>query len=117
MYAVDVNERALELTRANAAAAGLGNVRACLPGRGAGRREVRPHLVEPADPGGQGGAPRPARHLAAAADRRRARRYLVVQKNLGADSLQRWLRESLELPCDRFAVAKGFRVLRVSRRG
>ena len=43
--------------------------------------------------------------------------YLVVQKNLGADSLQRWLRESLELPCDRFAVAKGFRVLRVSRGG
>jgi hypothetical protein len=43
--------------------------------------------------------------------------YLVVQKNLGADSLQRWLRESLGLPCDRFAVAKGFRVLQVSRRG
>jgi 16S rRNA G1207 methylase RsmC len=43
--------------------------------------------------------------------------YLVVQKNLGADSLQRWLRESLGLPCDRFAVAKGFRVLRVSRGG
>ena len=41
--------------------------------------------------------------------------YLVVQKNLGADSLQRWVRESLELPCDRVAVAKGFRVLRVSR--
>jgi 16S rRNA (guanine1207-N2)-methyltransferase len=43
--------------------------------------------------------------------------YLVVQKNLCADSLQRWLRESLALPCDRVAVAKGFRVLRVSRAG
>jgi len=45
--------------------------------------------------------------------------YLVVQKNLGADSLQRWVTDGggpLEgLACDRFESARGFRVLRVHR--
>ena len=44
--------------------------------------------------------------------------YLVVQKNLGADSLQRWLSE--QLPAEVYAVSrhasdKGFRVLEVRR--
>lgn len=44
--------------------------------------------------------------------------YLVVQKNLGSDSLQRWLGE--QLPAEayavgRFALDKGFRVLEVRR--
>lgn len=38
--------------------------------------------------------------------------WLVVGKNLGGDSLQRWLREQ-GFGCDRQASAKGFRVLRV----
>ena len=38
--------------------------------------------------------------------------WLVVGKNLGGDSLQRWLREQ-GFGCDRHASAKGFRVLRV----
>jgi 16S rRNA G1207 methylase RsmC len=38
--------------------------------------------------------------------------YLVVGRNLGADSLQRWLREQ-GYGCDRLASAKGFRVLQV----
>ena len=41
--------------------------------------------------------------------------YLVVGKNLGGDSLQRWL-EGQGFPTERIASAKGFRVLR-SRRG
>jgi 16S rRNA G1207 methylase RsmC len=44
--------------------------------------------------------------------------YLVVQKNLGADSLQRWLADRLdprELAIGRYATAKGFRVLSVGR--
>jgi 16S rRNA G1207 methylase RsmC len=40
---------------------------------------------------------------------------MVVGKNLGADSLQRWLAEQ-GFPTDRLASAKGFRILR-SRRG
>ena len=39
--------------------------------------------------------------------------HLVVQRNLGADSLQAWLRAELGLTADRVASAKGFRVLRV----
>jgi 16S rRNA (guanine1207-N2)-methyltransferase len=38
--------------------------------------------------------------------------YLVVGRNLGADSLQRWLREE-GYACERLASAKGFRVLQV----
>jgi hypothetical protein len=43
----------------------------------------------------------------------------VVQKNLGADSLHRWLED--EMPAGfstiRVNTAKGFRVLRVKNRG
>jgi 16S rRNA (guanine1207-N2)-methyltransferase len=42
------------------------------------------------------------------------RAVLVVGKNLGADSLQRWLGEQ-GYPTDRLASAKGFRVLQSSR--
>lgn len=47
--------------------------------------------------------------------------YLVVQKNLGSDSLQRWIGSVLSeevdsgLLVDRHASSKGFRVLRVTR--
>jgi hypothetical protein len=44
--------------------------------------------------------------------------YLVVQKNLGSDSLQRWLGEHLpagEFRVTRHASDKGFRVLAVTR--
>ena len=43
------------------------------------------------------------------------RAVLVVGKNLGADSLQRWLGEQ-GWPTERLASAKGFRVLEVRRR-
>lgn len=39
--------------------------------------------------------------------------YLVVQRNLGADSLHRWLEEDLGMRTERVASAKGFRVLHV----
>ena len=39
--------------------------------------------------------------------------YLVVQKNLGSDSLQRWIEADLGMPCARVASSKGFRVLEV----
>lgn len=114
VWAVDVTERALDLTRRNAQALGLNNVRA-----------VRPEDV-PADtpfaaiwsnPPIRIG--KPAVHelmrtwlprLAKGADA-----HLVVGKNLGADSLQRWITSELGLPTERTASSKGFRVLRVSR--
>ena len=116
VFAVDVNERALQLARANAAAADLENVRACLPDEVP--PEVRFDLIwsnPPIRVGKQALHDLLGKWLPRMADQGEA--YLVVQKNLGADSLQRWLRESLELLCDRVAVAKGFRVMRVSPAG
>jgi len=116
VYAVDVNERALQLARENAAAAGLDNVRAALPDEvPAGLRFDLVWSNPPIRVGKEALHDLLGSWLPRLTDDGEA--YLVVQKNLGADSLQRWLRESLQLPCDRFAVAKGFRVLRVSRRG
>jgi 16S rRNA (guanine1207-N2)-methyltransferase len=43
--------------------------------------------------------------------------YLVVSKNLGADSLQRWIGEDLGLDTHRRSSSKGFRVLRIWRSG
>lgn len=44
--------------------------------------------------------------------------YLVVQKNLGSDSLQQWLTTTLgaDFAVDRFATDKGFRILSVDRK-
>lgn len=42
--------------------------------------------------------------------------YLVVQKNLGSDSLQKWLVQTFpELETSRYATSKGFRIIRVHR--
>jgi 16S rRNA (guanine1207-N2)-methyltransferase len=46
----------------------------------------------------------------------RGRAVMVVGKNLGADSLQRWLGET-GYPTERIASAKGFRVLESRRSG
>jgi hypothetical protein len=45
--------------------------------------------------------------------------WLVVQRNLGSDSLHRWLEGDLpdEYTVARTATSKGFRVLHVKRRG
>ena len=44
------------------------------------------------------------------------RAVLVIGRNLGADSYQRWLREQ-GWACERLGSAKGFRVLEVRRSG
>ena len=116
VYAVDVNERALDLARANAAATGLDNVRVCRPDEVPAH--VRFDLVWSNPPIRVG---KPALHdllrLWLPRLTPEGAAYLVVQKNLGADSLQRWLVESLEVRCERYAVSKGFRILRVSQAG
>lgn len=112
--AVDVNERALDLVRRNAAALGCDRVRA-----------VRAQHVDPglrydviwSNPPIRVG--KSALHdllslwLPRLAPDGRA--WLVVGKQLGADSLQRWVGSELDLRCERTATSKGFRVLRVSR--
>ncbi|MGN8246386.1 class I SAM-dependent methyltransferase [Cellulomonas soli] len=115
VWAVDVNERALDLTRRNAARHGLGAVHAVRPEQvpddvrfaaiwsnppiRVGKEALHAlllHWLPRLVPGGAA--------------------HLVVGKNLGADSLQRWLAEQLGASAvvDRVGSAKGFRVLRVT---
>lgn len=114
VWAIDVNPRAVELTRVNATAAGLDGIRAVAP------EEVPDDVTFTAiwsNPPIRIG--KPALHgllgtwLGRLAPGGTA--SLVVQRHLGADSLQRWISEELGMPTRRLASAKGFRVLRVSR--
>ena len=112
--AVDVNERALLLARENAAAAGVADrVEAMLPGEVAAEATYDEIWSNPPIRIGK-----QALHdllltwLPQLAPDGRA--VLVVGKNLGADSLQRWLGEQ-GWPTTRLASAKGFRVLEVRR--
>ena len=112
VWAVDVNERALDLTRANAERHGV-TVHASLP------EDVPAGLVLDeiwSNPPIRIG--KPALHellltwlprLGPAGVAR-----MVVGKNLGADSLQRWLGEQ-GWPTRRAASSKGFRVLETGR--
>lgn len=112
VWAVDVNERALELTRLNAERHGL-DVTACRPDDVPDN--VRFDAIWSNPPIRVG---KEALHelllqwLPRLADDGEAR--LVVGKNLGADSLQRWL-TGQGWPTERVASGQGFRIL-VTRR-
>jgi 16S rRNA (guanine1207-N2)-methyltransferase len=110
VWAVDVNERAVLLARENAKALGLGDrYQACLPD------DVPADLTfdeiwsnPPIRVGKQALHDLLQRWLPRLAPGGRA--VMVVGRNLGADSLQRWLDEQ-GYPTTRLASAKGFRVL------
>ena len=117
VWAVDVNERSLDLTRRNASVMGLTNVNAVLPADvpaditfmtmwsnppiRVGKEELHAMLSF--------WLPR----LDSGTDA-----WMVVQKNLGSDSLQRWLELSFpdSFTFSRAATNKGYRVLRGRRR-
>jgi 16S rRNA (guanine1207-N2)-methyltransferase len=112
VWAVDVNQRALALTLANAERAGLANVRCALPDD--------PGLPPVFDviwsnPPIRIGKDALHRLLAGWLGRLSpgAAAFLVVQKNLGSDSLQQWLRES-GWSAERVAARVGYRVLKVT---
>jgi 16S rRNA (guanine1207-N2)-methyltransferase len=111
VWAVDVNARALELCAANAERAGLGNVRCTAPDDPAVPAAFRLIWSNPPIRIGK-----PALHALLATWLARlepaAAAYLVVQRHLGSDSLQRWL-ESTGWPAQRVAARSGYRVLRV----
>lgn len=114
VWAVDVTERALDLTSRNAASLGLGNIRAVRP------EEVPADLPFAAiwsNPPIRIGKPAVHAMLRIWLPRlaKGAEAHLVVGKNLGADSYARWITTELGLPTDRTASSKGFRVLRVTR--
>ncbi|MDP9026509.1 MAG: methyltransferase [Actinomycetota bacterium] len=117
VWAVDVNQRALDLVRRNAESLGLTNINAVTPDDvpadisfmtvwsnppiRVGKNELHSMLLqwlprlEPETDG-----------------------WLVVQRNLGSDSLHRWLQAELPdgFAVSRAATSKGFRVLRARHR-
>lgn len=116
VYGVDVNERSIELARLNAQNLGLDNVVVGRP------ESVDPELEfdtiwsnPPIRIGKEGLHELLLQWLPRLAPGGEA--WMVVQKNLGSDSLQKWL--VAQLPGDwsvtREATAKAFRVLKVSR--
>ncbi|MFJ4209839.1 class I SAM-dependent methyltransferase [Paenarthrobacter sp. NPDC089675] len=116
VHAVDVNERCIALTNENAASLGLTNVKASRPEEvpadvefstiwsnppiRIGKDELHSLLLTwlpRLAPGGNA--------------------WLVVQKNLGSDSLQRWLAAELDstFTVTRESTSKSFRILRVRK--
>ena len=115
VWAIDVNERSLELTRMNAEKLGLANIRAV-------------HIDEvPADLKFTGIWSNPpirvgkealheilTKWLVRLEDECEA--YLVVSKDLGADSLLKWMQTEFEnLQSERIETAKGFRIIRSAK--
>ncbi len=117
VWAIDVNERALDLVRRNARTLGLENVNAVQPADvpddiafmtiwsnppiRVGKNELH-GLLERWIP-----------RLSSGCDA-----WLVVQRNLGSDSLQRWMQSSFpeEYSFSRASTNKGYRVLRARKR-
>jgi 16S rRNA (guanine1207-N2)-methyltransferase len=120
VWAVDVNERAVELCRANAAALGAGAVRASTvtDGRPFGDvpDDVELDLIWSNPPVRIG---KPALHalLGRWLDRLAptGRAWLVVQKHLGSDTLARWL-DGQGWPTERVSSRAGYRLLAVDPR-
>jgi len=113
VWAVDVNHRAVELCRDNAAALGLANLRAV------DTTEVPDDLAVDvlwSNPPIRIG--KPALHDLLTTWLRRltptGTAVLVVQKHLGSDSLQRWLDET-GWSTDRLGSRAGYRLLEVAR--
>ncbi|MFT4186538.1 MAG: methyltransferase [Micrococcaceae bacterium] len=113
VYAVDVNERSLELTQANAKKLKLHNIKTTAPEgihQGlkfdliwsnppikVGKKELHNILNTWLPRLNEGGTA-----------------YLVVAKKLGAESLLKWLQQEYPaMECSRFARDKGFHVLKV----
>ena len=116
IYAIDVNERSLQLTKMNAEKLGISNIIVCKPENvpqeimfdeiwsnppiRVGKKVLHEILNLWIKKLVQGGTAR-----------------LVVQKNLGSDSLHKWLMEefSPEFDSTRIDSSKTFRVLKVSK--
>lgn len=115
VWAVDVNTRALDVVRRNAEKLGLTNVSPVTPDRVPDSVEFAAIWSNPPIRVGKdelhGMLERWLPRLAPDSDA-----WLVVQRNLGSDSLHRWLQDTFpQLTTTRAAVAKGYRVLRAHR--
>ncbi|HVT69458.1 MAG TPA: methyltransferase [Trebonia sp.] len=116
VWAVDVNERALSLCAANAARAGLANVRCAAPGSAEIPARLAGIWSNPPVRIGKGPLhallrdwlPRLAPGASAT---------LVMGRNLGADSLHAWLEKEEGWPVTRLSARAGYRLLRVTAPG
>ena len=111
VWAVDVNERALELCARNAAAAGLPNVRCVTPDDPSVPARVAGIWSNPPVRIGKAALHELLRSWLRRLDPGRDA-YLVASRNLGADSLHRWL-AGQGWPVARLAARNGYRVLQV----
>lgn len=118
VWAVDVNERALDLVRRNADALGLHNINAVGPDDVPDDVRFRTIRSNPPIRVGKNELHGLLERWIPRLDER-ADAWLVVQRNLGSDSLQRWLAASFDgrFSVHRAATARGFRVLKVRRHG
>lgn len=120
IYAVDVNERALELTDINAKNAGLNNIHTYLVEDVLKEDELKDIDLIWSNPPIRVGKDilhnilltwLPRLKVGGAA-------YLVVQKNLGSDSLIPWLSKNLgeDFSVEKYASSKGYRIIEVLRK-
>jgi 16S rRNA G1207 methylase RsmC len=116
IYAIDVNQRSLELTKLNAERLGISNIIVCKP-------EEVPHDIQFdeiwSNPPIRVGKVVLHEILTLWINRLTTggTARLVVQKNLGSDSLHKWLTQefSPEFESTRIDSSKTFRVLKVTR--
>lgn len=117
VWAVDVNERALDLVRANAARVGATNINAVTPADVPDDVRFMTIWSNPPIRVGKNELHGMLEHwlprLEPDCDA-----WLVVQRNLGSDSLHRWLQATFpqDFSFVRAATSKGYRVLRARRR-
>lgn len=117
VWAVDVNDRALDLVRTNAEKLAISNLNAVRPEDVPAGLDFTTIWSNPPIRVGKNELHRLLEHwlprLQPGSDA-----WLVVQRNLGSDSLHRWLGATFaeELTVTRAATSKGYRVLRARKR-
>ena len=116
IYAIDVNERSLELTKLNVERLGINNVIVCKPEDVPAEIEFDEIWSNPPIRVGKV----VLHEILQLWIKRLAKggvAHLVVQKNLGSDSLHKWLIEEFSpaFESTRIDTSKTFRVLKVSR--
>jgi len=111
VWAVDVNQRALDLCRRNAERAGLSNVRAITPGAPEAPAQLAAIWSNPPVRVGKAQLHDMLRTWLARL-RPGGQACLVIGRNLGADSLHSWL-SAAGWPATRIASRSGYRLLLV----
>lgn len=118
VWAVDVNLRALDLVRQNAEELGLSNINAVTPEDVPADLSFRTIRSNPPIRVGKSQLHGLLEQWIPRLDER-ADAWLVISRNLGSDSLQRWMASTFSpgFSVHRAATAKGFRVIKVRRHG